>query len=308
MTTASLPALDVGGTHVSAALVSAATWSVVPESIRRQPLRSDGTAQEILAAIVECANSVHSTTGQRWGAAVPGPFDYERGIGLFEGVAKFESLFGVDVRRALLDGLQPPASDVVFLNDADAFLLGEWVAGAAVGHHRAVAITLGTGVGSAFLSDGVVISEHPSVPREGRVDLLPIAGRPLEETVSRRAILARYAQLVGSSAAGGRDVLEIAGRARHGEVAARQVLDDAMTALGVTLAPWLARFGATVLVVGGSMAASWDLLAGALRRSITDTEPASAARLTVVRARQPTYAALIGAAWHAARRSGQSGA
>ena len=42
----------------------------------------------------------------------------------------------------------------MFVNDAEAFGLGEWRAGAARGRRRAVAITLGTGVGSVFVADG----------------------------------------------------------------------------------------------------------------------------------------------------------
>ena len=298
MTSEPIPVIEIGGTHVTAAQVAADSWSVISGSTHSQPLRAAGTAEEILTAVVSCANSVH-TAGQRWGVALPGPFDYTKGIGLFEGVAKFEALFGVDVRLALLDRLRPPASDVVFINDADAFLLGEWIGGAANGHARAACLTLGTGVGSAFLADGEVISDGPTVPPEGRVDLLTIADRPLEETVSRRAILARYAKLAGSETDGALDVREIAERARHGESIARQVLDDTIAALGATLAPWLVRFSATVLVVGGSMSGSWDLLAEPLRSGITEAEPASAERITVVRARHPADAALIGAAWHA---------
>jgi glucokinase len=68
--------------------------------------------------------------------------------------------------------------------------------------------------------------------------------------------------------------------------------------LGTALAPWLARFEASVLVVGGAMAGSWNLirppLVGALRRA----EPALAG-LAVRRAAHPEDSALIGAAVHA---------
>jgi glucokinase len=89
------------------------------------------------------------------------------------------------------------------------------------------------------------------------MDLTEIGGRPLEDTVSRRAILARY----GDPTA---DVHDIAGRARAGEERAQRVLDDVFTALGVVLGPRLVDFGATALVVGGSIARSWDLVAPAL--------------------------------------------
>lgn len=86
------------------------------------------------------------------------------------------------------------------------------------------------------------------------MDLTGIDGRPLEDTVSRRAILTRY----GDPAA---DVSDIAGGARAGEERARRVLDDAFTTPGVALGPRMVGFGATALVVGGSTARSWDLVA-----------------------------------------------
>jgi glucokinase len=71
--------------------------------------------------------------------------------------------------------------------------LGEWVAGAARGYARVVAITLGTGVGSAFLDAGTVVSSGPTVPPNGDVYRLFINGCPLEQAVSNRAIVASYA-------------------------------------------------------------------------------------------------------------------
>ncbi|NEB80477.1 ROK family protein, partial [Streptomyces sp. SID14478] len=82
----------------------------------------------------------------------------------------FASLYGADVRADLLGGLRRRPADVVFLNDAHAFLMGEWSAGAARGHTRVVGITLGTGVGSAFLAGGRILDRGPGIPPEGRMD------------------------------------------------------------------------------------------------------------------------------------------
>ncbi|MFJ1604678.1 ROK family protein [Streptomyces sp. NPDC088253] len=250
-----IPVLEIGGTHVTAALVDLRDGRVTNHT--RKALDADGDAEDILGTVRCCADGLSVSPGARWGVAVPGPFDYARGIALFEGVGKFDALYGMDVRAALLDGLRQRPSDVVFLNDAHAFLTGEWSAGTVRGHRRAVGITLGTGVGSAFLADGRICDNGPGVAPEGRMDLTEIDGRPLEDTVSRRAILARY----GDPTA---DVHDIAGRARAGEVRAQWVLDDVFTGLGVVLGPRMVDFGATALVVGGSMARSWDLVAPAL--------------------------------------------
>ncbi|MFG2652167.1 ROK family protein [Streptomyces sp. NPDC048436] len=256
------PVLEIGGTHVAAALVDPVR-ARVSRRIRRS-LDARGDAEHLLGAVVRCAGELQVAAGEVWGAAVPGPFDYDKGIARYEGVGKFDDLYGVDVRSVLLDGVWPRPADVVFLNDAHAFLLGEWSAGAAVGHRRCVGVTLGTGVGSAFLADGAVRREGAGVPPEGRVDLLRWAGAPLEDSVSRRAILARY----GDHEV---DVRDIAVRARAGERWARQVLDEALAALGTVLAPCVRDFGASAVVVGGSMARSWDLVGPALRTGLGDT-------------------------------------
>ncbi|MEU6673497.1 ROK family protein [Streptomyces sp. NPDC046925] len=292
--------LEIGGTHVTAALVDPPRGRV-SRRIRR-PLDGRGDAERVLGAIVRCAGELKAPAGQVWAVAVPGPFDHENGIARFRGVGKFDDLYGIDVRSVLIDGVWPRPADVVFVNDAHAFALGEWSRGAAVGHRRCVGVTLGTGVGSAFLADGAVRREGPGVPPGGRVDLLRWAGAPLEHFVSRRAILARYGArdgLRGGSRDGSRDgdrgvdVRDIAARARNGERWAAQVLDEALAALGTVLAPCVRDFGASAVVVGGAVALSWDLVGPALSTGFGDTP---------VRPRRGTLgvdAALIGAAEYA---------
>ncbi|MCW3816029.1 ROK family protein [Micromonospora sp. DR5-3] len=284
-----LAALDIGGTHVTATVVDTATWTARPDGVRRRQLRADGTAEEILSGIVACGRELGLPAAAWCGIAVPGPFDVARGVGLFRSVGKFDALYGVDVRGAVADGLGLARSRLCFVNDADAFLVGEWIAGAVSGHDRAAAITLGTGVGSAFLAHGKIIAAGNSVPPEGRVDLLMIDGRPLEETVSRRALLTAYG--------GGPDIdiRDMAERARSGEPEAQAVIDTAMRALGRALGPWLTRFGATALVVGGAISASWDLIEPPLRAGLAGACPA------LVAACRPELSPLIGAAWHCCR-------
>lgn len=118
--------------------------------------------------------------------ALPGPFDYESGLALFRDVGKFDALYGVNVRTELSRRMRPAPGALRFLNDADAFGIGEFVAGATAGHERAVCVTLGSGVGSAFLDHGEPVNDGPDVPPDGSAHLLSYEGRPLEETVSRR--------------------------------------------------------------------------------------------------------------------------
>lgn len=297
--TAAVPVLDVGGTHVTCAAVHVGRRQIRAGAQHR--LRADAPAAEILHRLIDCAGQVPGPIGSVWGVAMPGPCDYSRGIALFEGVGKFDALYGFDLQRELLQRLPGAPTRVRFLNDAAAFVLGESVAGAAVGHSRVIGITLGTGVGSAFLADGQLVDQGPGVPPKAAVHLLTFAGRPLEDTVSERAIRARYAR-AASAEATVLTVREIAARARAGDVDAQRVLSDALTALGRVLAPLVVGFGATMLVVGGSMTRSWDLVARPLVNGIAALAPQTVDGLVVAPSRRPAQSTLLGAALHAADR------
>jgi glucokinase len=290
--TGPVPVLEIGGSHVTGALADPAAGIVLAGTVRRDPLSASGTAATILGAIVACGRSLPAPAGAPWGVAIPGPFDYQRGVGLFADVGKFDSLYGVDVRAALAAGLPGPPGPIRFLNDAQAFLRGEWLFGAAVGHDRCAGITLGTGVGSAFLAGGAVCDTGPQVPPGGRVDLLRIDGQPLENVISSRAISAAYQRRTRGQPL---SVAQIAQQASRGDPAAGDVLRTAFERLGAALSPWLAAFGATVLVVGGSMTGSWNLIGPALRAGIGhgSTPPA---HLVVTPATRGDHAALLGAA------------
>ncbi len=219
---------------------------------------------------------------------MPDPFDYAGGIATFRDVGKFDDLYGVDVGSALRAHLPGPPADVAFVNDADAFILGEWTHGAATGHSRCVGITLGTGLGSGWLVDGAITDSEPGVPELGRARHLTVNGAGLEETTSRRAIRRSYVAAGGDRAA---DVLEITDRARDGDRIAAGTLRRAFHGLGEAMGPAMRTFGADVIVIGGSMAGSWDLYEPWFRDGMAWPE-----HPPIRLARDPEHAAMIGVA------------
>lgn len=291
MAARTVPVLDIGGTHVTAARVGFRDAGMRVLESYRNHIYADAPADELIATIASAARRLNLNEPHRWAVAIPGPFDYAAGIGRFEHVGKFETLNGIDVRGALRSSLEDVMHDVDFLNDADAYGLGECAAGAGKDHARAICLTLGTGVGSAFIANRAPVNTGPTVPPDGSAHLLTWRCVPLEDVVSRRAIRRAYEERTGRF----RDVREIAEHARDGDIAARSVLDDAMSALGETIAPWIDRFEASALIIGGSMSASWDLLEPALRVGIARSG-ADATGITLAAALHTEEAPLLGAA------------
>lgn len=246
-----VPVLEIGGTHVTGALVQDGT-------LLDQPMRADFASDPDIDDFVATIATVLRRMGpgvprQGWGIALPGPFDYAHGIGDFTGVGKFAMLSGVDIRALLRHRLGIEVA--VFLNDADAFGLGEALSGAGAGHDPSVYLTLGTGVGSAWIREGQCVHDGPDVPPDGHAYRTSVDGRPLEESMSRRALLAQWQRLGHDG-----DVSGIAVAARFGDLAAHQVFAIAYDALARSLAPYLRSFHARVVVMGGSIATSFDLI------------------------------------------------
>ncbi|WP_033346603.1 ROK family protein [Catenuloplanes japonicus] len=280
-----IPAVELGGSHVSATRVSPVTWTARDPRPPARRVSPHATAQELITAITNAALSAGPLADLPLCLAVPGPFDYAEGIGRYTGVGKFDAINGVDLRSALYTALGPRPAEISFVNDAVAFGIGEWVAGAARGLNRIAAITLGTGVGSAFIDRGHVVQDGPSVPPQGRADLLDIDGRPLEETVSTRGILRAH----GRPATGVIDVI------RAGNLEAL----DAYRRLGAALAPWVNSFAAQAVVVGGAVAQSWNVIGPLLTAGLHD----GGSTVNLLAAANPHTATHIGAAWLTSQRA-----
>jgi glucokinase len=279
-------AMDIGGTHVTAGRVD--TEARLVEARRRTSLPTAAARDELLAELSRAAASIARPDIGRVGVAVPGPFDYSAGVSRIE--HKLRGLYGVDLRSALCAVLRlTDASAVRFLNDADAFVLGEWWAGAARGHARAAGITLGTGLGAAFVADGAIVRSWPGIPADGALWEQSFRGKPVEQTISSSAVAARYGAPIESE--------EIAARASAGERSARRAFEELGDAIAEFLRPWLRGFEPTCLVVGGSMARSWELFAPALGAGLEPTDSLRA----VVAAEHLDDAALLGAAWYVTR-------
>jgi glucokinase len=281
-----VPVLDIGGSHVTGSLVDPASWSVVAGTSCRLPLDPHAPAKRIIETIAACASSVGPLSGKQLCVSIPGPFGYESGIARYCDVGKFDTLNGVDMRGALGHVLSKPPNDIAFANDAAAFTAGEWISGAGQDTERLVGITLGTGVGSTFLDHGRIMDSGSQVPPEGRVDLLTIDGRPLEDTVSTRAIV----RATGSGAVG---VQEVVQQARAGNQTAQRTLQNAYAALGKALAPWLVSYEADAVVVGGSIAYAWDMIGPSIRIGLE----AAGVGVSLRKATHVDTAAQIGAAW-----------
>ncbi|MCX6258731.1 MAG: ROK family protein [Bacteroidia bacterium] len=251
---------DIGGSHITCIAVDPLNHMIIKELRVRNDVDCHGSSDEILGAWTDALAELIKMGGKEnlggIGFAMPGPFDYPAGLAQFRGVQKFDSLYGINVRdelsrRLALDRDIP----VRFLNDATCFAIGEAWLGKASAYQRMMAITLGTGFGSAFLKDGIPVESGYEVPESGCVYYLPFGDSNADDHFSTRWFIKRYKTLTGKDIQGVKEIVE---EAKTSPVA-RSIFTEFGNNLGNFLSPWLNRFHAGCLTIGGNIANSYSL-------------------------------------------------
>lgn len=240
--------VDIGGSHITAAHISAADFKIVKGSRVRERVASMEGADVIIKAWVDALAPLVISSGDEQiyiGIAMPGPFDYENGISLMKGTKKYDSLYALNVLEILSEKLGIPQDHILFRNDAESFLHGELAAGAVVGEKRAVGITLGTGLGSASNCKGSTVDSDRA--------FLPFKGKIAEEYISTRWFSNRYQEITGKEVKNVESVLDSGDHA---------IIDQIFEEFGENLALFLNDFieeeQPDVVVIGGNIAKTWD--------------------------------------------------
>ncbi|MCB9557000.1 MAG: ROK family protein [Deltaproteobacteria bacterium] len=288
-------AYDIGGSTVSAGLVNLDPLGLASPAVSAE-IRAAGGFDQIavdLAGLILGLPAEIAIEGVA--AALPGPTDYHSGTSWM--AHKLIALRG----KSLTSIIGRPDVAHSFVNDADALALGEVHQGAAQGVARVVLVTLGTGIGSAFVIDGR-IAEPDALPHRGELWSAPFGDSTIEGRLGRRALEQHYQTLGGRL---GDDSLRgIARAARAGDPQARALFDYLASTLAAALRPHLIDFAAERLVLAGAIAESHALFLSRLRAELCVGELAS---LDVVPAARLSEAALLGAAIDWQRRVSRYG-
>ena len=180
----------ISGYHITTLIVNVADRSIVETSYQRKAINSRGNAADIINSCGLVISEALSGSGvTKIGIAMPGPFDYDKGISYIHNNKKHEALYGLNVKELLAEKIQVPVENIRMLNDAASFLKGEVFAGVAQGYDTVIGLTLGTGLGTAKLTDGVA--------EDANLWQSPFLDSIAEEYLSERWMTKRYYELSG---------------------------------------------------------------------------------------------------------------
>jgi glucokinase len=258
--------IDVGGTRIKSALVTP-DGQVLAETVRTTPDRVGDQLGEVAAKeVVELtARSGEAIDLLAVGVAVPGLVDEVAGIGVWSANLGWRDL---DLRGGVAAHVDVP---VAVGHDVRSGLLAEHRLGAARDVDNVLFVPLGTGLASAILCRGQLVTGSLWTGEIGHIVVVPdgpLCGCGqrgcLEALSSAGAIGRRWSEATGLVG----DAEEVARRAEAGEADAGRIWQEAIDALAIMVAPVVAAAGTELVLIGGGLVHAGDTLLGPLRTAL----------------------------------------
>lgn len=275
--------VDIGGSHITAALVDLETRSIIQDSVKRSAVDSQESKEVILAAWCDVINKAFkksNTENKLIGIAMPGPFDYENGISLIKDQDKFKALYGINIKEELAARLSIKAENIHFINDAAGFLQGEVFGGAARGNANVIGLTLGTGLGSSYSIGGIA--------KDADLWNSPFIDGIAEDYLSTRWFVKRYNQLSNNTVAGVKELVAISAT----DHAATRVFMEFGYNLAQFLIPVIKKHKSDMVIIGGNISRAFSAFSPELIATLNGNDVHASIKVTKLK----ENAALIGAA------------
>ncbi|MGH3486739.1 MAG: ROK family glucokinase [Actinopolymorphaceae bacterium] len=302
--------VDIGGTKVAAGVVD--PEGNVLERLRRDtPSTSPGATEDTIATVVAELRDRHEVTAVGIGAA--GWIDVTGSSVLFSPHLAWRH---EPLRDAVRRRIRLP---VIIENDANAAAWAEWRFGAGQGETHLVCVTLGTGIGGAVITDGVMLRGKYGVAGEfGHMTVVPGGHRCecgnrgcWEQYASGNSLVREARELAASGSPVAQNLLDRVGgdpgritgpsvteAAKDGDPVAVELFEEVGRWLGVGLANIAAAFDPGTFVVGGGVSEAGELFLGPARDTFRRTLTGRGFRpeAQILRAALGNDAGMVGAA------------
>jgi glucokinase len=267
-------AMDIGGTQLRAAVYPAN--NTTPLAIKRSATHGqEPGAFDRLTALIDSIWPQEPV--EAISIAIPGPINPYTGF-IIE-TPNISSLSKFPIGEKLAGRYHVP---IFAGNDANLAALGEWRYGAGLGHHDLIYMTISTGIGGGVISnDQLLLGSHGLAAELGHVTVLPdgpvcSCGQRghLEGIASgpgiTRYVIEKLAEGISSSLATKTNLttLDISEAAARGDQLARAAFAYAGEFIGLALANYLQIFNPSIVILGGGVSQSGDLILEPIKASL----------------------------------------
>ncbi|MFD5432331.1 ROK family protein [Kitasatospora sp. NPDC127067] len=268
--------VDIGRARLRVAVADLAGTVIARRDVANRGRSANAVAHAVVAAAHEAIDEAGLAAGDIVHAVIgtPGVWDEQR-----RGVRYASSLPGWG-RPGLFDRIGEGLGTAVSVaNDANLAALGEYTLGAGRGSRMFAYLLVGTGLGLGVVKDGeLLLGAHGAL---GEIGLVPLPGRSgepgatIEQDAAADAVVraARDFGLDGESATRQLTAKQVFERARAGEPAAVRAVEREAERLAYAVAVLSAVLDPDLVVLGGGIGSSADLLLEPLEQALHRLAP-----------------------------------
>lgn len=306
--------IDLGGTNIAVGVVDE-NYHIAARANRKThvPCTPDEICDQISGTVFDALENANITLDnlKYIGIGTPGAVNRDTGIVEYANNLHFTNL---ELRKLLKDRI---GKEIIIENDANAAAYGEYKAGVLKGSKNALAITLGTGVGSGIIIDGKIYAGTNFSAGEMGHMVIVAGGRQC--TCGRKGCWEAYASATGlinmtkeSMEKSGKssEMWEIAGSLenvdgrtafdamRKGDADAKKVVDEYIYYLACGIINCINIFEPDKLCIGGGISNEGENLLVPLREYVSRESYAKHSKVQTVicKAKLGNDAGIIGAA------------
>lgn len=275
--------IDFGATHLTILVADLGAHILeeaeIPININDGPQVCIDQANHLLRELLAKAGR-ELTDINAIGVGVPGPIVSDAGMVLAPPIMPGWDRF--PIRDTLVKMWGCPIS---LSNDSELGALGEWAAGAGRGEQNLAYIKIGTGIGAGLLLEGQIYRGvtgsageigHLTIEENGPLCacgnhgcLEAIAGgRAIAQQAQEIAQKDQRTELANIKPIESITARDVASAARLGDLAAQQILNRAGTYVGIAIAGVVNMFNPGMVIIGGGVAQSGDILLEPIRLAV----------------------------------------
>ncbi|WP_108866214.1 ROK family protein [Aquimarina aquimarini] len=261
--------VDIGGSHITVARIDSQSHDIPDSNIISSSINSAAQANKIIDQWIHVLQKSIDAIGKESlegiCIAMPGPFDYQQGIFAYKMEHKYTALYGLNIKEIITKRLALSKSTPVrFYNDAACFGIGEFWKGKLKSIEKTIGITLGTGFGATFLSNGLPMLTGKGIPENGELYNIVFKEGIADEYFSTRWFIKKYYEKTGVSINGVKDLIHVTAS----KIIVNQIFKEFSLNLATFLSPWLKGYDTDAIVIGGNIAKAWDFFAEDLQKEL----------------------------------------
>lgn len=275
--------IDIGGTYIKSALLNGDAQLSFHEKVKT-PINKNN-------AIIKQVQTIVANFGKRFdlagiGISTAGIVNSDQGKVMYAGPT-ISDYKDTNFKQAL-SNLRLP---VQVENDVNAALLGEWWKGAGRGHDDIYCMTLGTGIGGAYLHDRLIGGAHHQANSIGYMLYDPSSKTNYETRASTSGLTMQIKKQLGPEWT----AKQVFSQARKGKARYLRLLDTWVCDVASGLAQIILLVDPELLIIGGGVSRQGDFLLEMITKQVNDFLPKNFMKTEIKMAELFNDAALYGA-------------